>query len=1506
MKFSVIIPVFNRPAYTQACIESLLATASPDCEIIVVDNGSLPQTRLVLEMFGSRIKVIRNDENKGTAGGYNAGMAAASNDLMVLMHNDCIVPKGWESAMRVCAEMMSSSIVKVLTPMTNYSDEGTFLFSKDLQRSFLKYKLNNKQEPTVSEVFDIVANTYADLGGLDEFSRTPVARTGECREISSFCMVLQKSTIGEVGGFDESFKGRGHEEKEFLLRLRMKGYAPGIAPFFIHHFCNITSDGPDSSCHAMKERNEPVYASLARMYSAVEPIISHRKFSCIVYPDVRPDFTPRVLRNLGELTWKPEKIIQIPSPGIFPEREALKWALPQVTTDFVSLVDSDFLLNKNMPEVMMSYFSDPKVGCVAAYLRCQINGVTGFARIWRTEILKKITFSDGAIRDILPDTDYTNECERLGFKFLRIKDVVGDHAISMDPWNIFKIYFRIGVKQRARGRVGTSCQLWGVDGAMKTNTPWSHLALFAYHCGIQVDDSSDPHTKRWEDFAYEHYAKVKPFCEALVSSVMAHVPASVQTRKKIKVMLAAPTFLKGGCEQTMLNMSLHLDQEKFETIIAYESESDPCFMKTATDAGVPIIEVGIGESRWMRVLVTERPDVIVTFLHTGVFGPARHLGIPLVERTPGWNGHSGVTKDNFERVVCEYEGFRKELLAKQEFKAIPEKTDVLYNGVDLSRFKKMPIAEARAITGIRQSAFAMVCVARTHPVKNLSLQVKALKLVLENGVDAELHFVGRHSREIEAKEKSSLDVLVRDLGLSSRVFFHGMSDNPVDFFNSADVVTLSSKDEGASNVLVEAMALEKPIVTTDVGGLREITEGLARYAGTPEEFANAIIDGMSTKSVTYPSLNKRFSMSSYAGRWRGILEEVYLKYNDKLPYVAENKINVALLCESLDIGGMETFAKIFDTLADRSRFNVFIYSHLGGEMEAVLRSKVRLCPGPWEAADHAMAEWLRSDEIDVAIVVTYSRAANVFSLCKPCRVIERLDGTHVDLIKDRGTADVVVFQSATLAEQQRENYPGMRHETIFNGREVERFGRDDALRRAFRSRHGLSGGTVVIAAIGRIHPIKNFNQLVGLAEDLLRDGHDNFQIILMGNDQGAKPSIESKIREMKMERWITIVDGSTDGPPRLLSAADIFVHPSTREGLAGVLIEAAAAGLPIVATDVGAAREIVGDDNGFVVPVGDRPAMRDAVASLIKSPELRMQLGSASLSKSKRFSADEMIHAYEAIISEQAMIKREDERTRPIVTVLMPIYDRVDYFDAAIKSIINQTCKEWRLLIAIDTLTPSQEILDVIASNPDPRITYTTSPHLNQCSALNHGVRQVKTPYTVRLDSDDMLSENAIAVIVEAIRNNPKVGYFYASRLYVDSIGNPISINGYPPIRIAEDFSETRLEEWNIAQPGVVWRNEDFLKAGGFAEDVPYGEDYLLPLIMMLHGTKFMAIKEPLYVLRTHSSGNICSRTGRSEQEHFIQAVRERYVRMKRIMGISWAGEDCGKMQQRKRIREGQ
>ena len=156
-------------------------------------------------------------------------------------------------------------------------------------------------------------------------------------------------------------------------------------------------------------------------------------------------------------------------------------------------------------------------------------------------------------------------------------------------------------------------------------------------------------------------------------------------------------------------------------------------------------------------------------------------------------------------------------------------------------------------------------------------------------------------------------------------------------------------------------------------------------------------------------------------------------------------------------------------------------------------------------------------------------------------------------------------------------------------------------------------GPITIGFVGRLLVDKGIRALVA-AHDLLRAQGHNFNLIIRGDPDPANPASVSRD---EVESWtrrpgITWL-GHVDNIVTLWRAAHIAVLPSHREGLPGALMEAAACGRPLVATDAPGCREIcIANQTGLLVGIEDPPALANAILTLAQSPELRACFGAAA------------------------------------------------------------------------------------------------------------------------------------------------------------------------------------------------------------------------------------------------------------------------------------------------------
>jgi glycosyltransferase involved in cell wall biosynthesis len=156
-------------------------------------------------------------------------------------------------------------------------------------------------------------------------------------------------------------------------------------------------------------------------------------------------------------------------------------------------------------------------------------------------------------------------------------------------------------------------------------------------------------------------------------------------------------------------------------------------------------------------------------------------------------------------------------------------------------------------------------------------------------------------------------------------------------------------------------------------------------------------------------------------------------------------------------------------------------------------------------------------------------------------------------------------------------------------------------------------GPITIGFVGRLLTDKGIRALVS-AHSLLRKRGLDIRLLIAGEPDPANPASVSLQEAQAWNRETSITWlGHVDDIQSLWSRAHIAALPSHREGLPKSLLEAAAFGRPMIATDAPGCREIViNDQTGLLVPVEDPPALADAIALLASSPSLRARYGAAA------------------------------------------------------------------------------------------------------------------------------------------------------------------------------------------------------------------------------------------------------------------------------------------------------
>jgi glycosyltransferase involved in cell wall biosynthesis len=234
------------------------------------------------------------------------------------------------------------------------------------------------------------------------------------------------------------------------------------------------------------------------------------------------------------------------------------------------------------------------------------------------------------------------------------------------------------------------------------------------------------------------------------------------------------------------------------------------------------------------------------------------------------------------------------------------------------------------------------------------------------------------------------------------------------------------------------------------------------------------------------------------------------------------------------------------------------------------------------------------------------------------RVSDRLIGVSqatVDDLVRLGVAPPEKFQVLPLGldlDRFAELGPGLRSES----REELRIGTDE----------------ILLVFVGRIVPIKRLGLLLQ-ATATARASDPRLRLVVVG-DGDERPQLERQAVELGIADDVRFLGYRRELRP-VFAAADVAVLSSDNEGTPVSLIEAAAAGLPAVATEVGGVREVVSEETGVLVPRGDGAALADALLHMGADAERRESFGRAARQRAiGRYGAERLLGDINALYSE--------------------------------------------------------------------------------------------------------------------------------------------------------------------------------------------------------------------------------------------------------------------------------
>jgi glycosyltransferase involved in cell wall biosynthesis len=314
----------------------------------------------------------------------------------------------------------------------------------------------------------------------------------------------------------------------------------------------------------------------------------------------------------------------------------------------------------------------------------------------------------------------------------------------------------------------------------------------------------------------------------------------------------------GGPEKTLLNSPRFL-KGVYDMRLAYiRPEDDPDYdmPERARQLGVDLVDIperGGADPRTLWRLVREvreyRPDILHPHDYkTDVLAVllGRWFRIPVVTTMHGYVTRGGRLEAYYlvdrwalrrmDHVIAVSEDLYRAALDSH---VPPARCTLIENAIDTQQYaRRHPVAAAKARLGFDPGRLLIGAVGRLSAEKGFDVLIRAADRLLREGLDVGLEIVG------EGPDRPALESLIAELGRTDRIHLLGYRSDTMEVYQAMDAFALSSLREGLPNVLLEAMALEVPVVATRVAGvprlIRDGEDGILVEPGSAEELAGAL------------------------------------------------------------------------------------------------------------------------------------------------------------------------------------------------------------------------------------------------------------------------------------------------------------------------------------------------------------------------------------------------------------------------------------------------------------------------------------------------------------------------------------------------------------------------------------------------------------------------------------------------------------------------------------------
>jgi glycosyltransferase involved in cell wall biosynthesis/GT2 family glycosyltransferase len=883
------------------------------------------------------------------------------------------------------------------------------------------------------------------------------------------------------------------------------------------------------------------------------------------------------------------------------------------------------------------------------------------------------------------DSDQMGDFKELGMQYIGLRDfMAGKLPTEAERNEMARVNYGVYNKLQELNRTGKAV-LQGAFGGEKARkfrgSRAKNLLLRVRHkVGVTFSKDTLPGRiirKTWWTLADFRNNHIRPLLEKDQRAAQL-----LPTLSPCDILVQVENFTMGGLENVVLDQIAVLQRQENNVTLLILGQSGAA-VETARQRGLTVIEIPYNPKSYKQILGSLSPRLITGHYSNKGANIATQLGIPFVQVIH--NTYMWFTREE-ARQMKDSAKHTTAFIAVSEFSrdysiqrlGLPaDKFFVVPNGIDLNSYKHTNVVYQRQALrlkhGFSNTDFVFLSVGTITHQKNHIGTVRAFHKIVKDCPSARLVILGK---DVERWLLSDMENYIAAHHLEKYIILAGSSPTPFDYYAMADAFVHSAFFEGGQLSLLEAIAANLPIITSEVGFARHFRgrqgfsiipsaidimtfqEHIDGLHSTPE-FEQQMSEEMqkvyarpvppNLQSRFLDLLDKRYACERYADLLRHLLKKTgpaatpaatwpEIMAPDRQPTLSnldlspDNGIlssitrqDVLIQVDNFNVGGLENV--VLDQIDTFIRNGIsvafLVLGETGYAYERACKKGIPVYVSRYD--DITYAELL--SRLTPKVVVTHYSIHGA-AVCERLGIpfIQVIHNTYMWFSREQTSqfaeAAKHTSQFIAVSEYARDysvNRLGIspeKCEVIPNGIDISQFRTrlDQEQRDSLRTKLGIGKDDFVFLSVGSINHQKNHIGTVRAFHTALKEC-PGAKLVILGKlyENQLWSEIKDYITENRLQTSI-IYAGESEDPPAFYLMADAFVHSAIFEGGQLSLLEALAANLPVATTEIGFARHFRGIQGFETVP----PAMQimdyyGPIWELHSTPECERNMAAAMI-----------------------------------------------------------------------------------------------------------------------------------------------------------------------------------------------------------------------------------------------------------------------------------------------------